>query len=63
MNIITLLTALGMILGDFNVELHSASNSLQSHCVEVIIVEWNKEKDLKDKMRKKRSHENCICHE
>ena len=52
-----------MILGDFNVEFHSASNSLQSHCVEVITVEWNKEKDLKDKMRKKRSHENCICHE
>lgn len=42
-----------MILGDFNVELHSTSNSLQSHCVEVIIIEWNKKKDLKDKMRKK----------
>ena len=50
-----------MILGDFNVELHNASNSLQSHCVDVIIVEWNKEKDLKDKMREeKKDHMKTI---
>ena len=36
------------MLHNFDVELHIAPNSVQSHLVIVIIPEWCKEKHLKD---------------